>query len=148
MSSSDNKTEAAPVPGKAPGFLRVKALLAVPILLVPALLLYFFMIDGVAREQVLSQALSVSGDSAQAEVEEVTFSIFGPKLHIVGLKTWQQIEGRERHDVLQVGDATFDVEFWPLLERKLIVNELTVSKVRYAAPVSYTHLTLPTSDLV
>ncbi len=134
MSSSDNKTEAAPVPGKAPGFLRVKALLAVPILLVPALLLYFFMIDGVAREQVLSQALSVSGDSAQAEVEEVTFSIFGPKLHIVGLKTWQQIEGRERHDVLQVGDATFDVEFWPLLERKLIVNELTVSKVRYAAP--------------
>ncbi len=134
MSSSDNKTQAAPTPAKPPGFLRIKAILAVPILLVPAWLLYFFMIDGVAREQVLAQALSVSGEGAQAEVEDVTFSIIGPKLHIVGLKTWQHFEGRERHDVLHVGDATFDVEFWSLLERKLIVNELTVSKVRYAAP--------------
>ena len=134
MSSSDNKTEAAPALKRAPGLLRIKAILAVPILLVPAWVLYFFMIDGVAREQVLSQALSVSGEGAQAEVEDVTFSIFGPKLNIVGLKTWQHFEGRERHDVLHVGDATFDVEFWSLLERKLIVNELTVSKVRYAAP--------------
>ncbi len=137
MSLPVETTAQAPAkPVRKPRILRLNAILALPILLVPAWALYFFMIDGVAREQVLAQALSVSGEGAQAEVEDVTFSIFGPKLSITGLRTWQHFEGRADHQVLYVGDVTFDVEFWPLLERKLIINDLSASKVRYAAPLT------------
>ena len=88
MSSPDEKLEAAPVkPPRKPRVLRLNAILALPMLLLPAWALYFFMIDGVAREQVLAQALGVSGEGAQADVDNVTFSIFGPKLRIEGLKT-------------------------------------------------------------
>ena len=129
MSSSGD----AQKPARPARFLRLNAIFALPVLIVPALLAYYFMIDGAVREQVLAQSVDLAGYKGQAEVEEVTFSIFGPKLTVRELRAWQDLEGG-RHEVLYVGEANFDVEFWALLERRLVVNEVTASRIRYESP--------------
>ena len=132
MSSSDSTP--APNAPKKVRLLRLNAIMALPILILPALLAYYFMIDGVVREQVLAQSVSLAGYNGNAEVESVSFTIFGPKLRISELRAFQDIDGK-RHEVLYVGEAHFDVEFWPLLERRLVVNELTASRIKYESPL-------------
>jgi len=116
--------------------LRLKAAVALPLLLGAAVLCYWFMVDGLIRDQLISQSISYAGKGGNAEVEHVSFSMFGPQLKIEKLRAWQNLEGGQEHEVVWVKEAVFDVEFWPLLERRVVVNQLTATQVRWHSPIS------------
>lgn len=116
--------------------LRLQAAVALPLLLGAAALAYWFMIDGIVRDALLSQSISYAGKGGNAEVEKVSFTIFGPKLKVEQLRAWQNLDDGKEHEVVYVKEAVFDMEFWPLLERRVVVNQLTASQVRWHAPIS------------
>ena len=130
--SSSEQTEASR--NRAP-LLRLRAAIALPLLLGAAALAYWLLVDGVVRDLLLEQNVSYAGKGGNSEVGNVSFSIFGPKLRIEKLETWQDLEDGGKHKVLFVKEAVFDVEFWPLLERRLVVNQLTASEVRWKEPI-------------
>lgn len=135
MSSSEQpQPEPKPAP-KKPGVLRLKAAVALPLLFGAAALAYWLFVDGMVRDQLVAQSISYAGKGGNAEVENVTFSIFGPQLKVSKLRTWQNLEGGKEHEVIWVKEAVFDVEFWPLLERRVVVNQLTASQVRWRSPI-------------
>ncbi|MCC6464491.1 MAG: hypothetical protein IT463_04035 [Planctomycetes bacterium] len=133
MSSSVPQPEAAPAALKV-SFFRWKAVVLVPALLAAGAVGYWFMIDDVLREQLLAQTQTYAGENGFSSVEEVRFSVFGPKLHVTRLRAWQNQEGAE-HEVLYVEEADLDIEFWPLLERRVVVNNLSATAVRWHSPV-------------
>lgn len=136
MSSSEQpQPETKPAP-KKPGLLRLKAAVALPLLFGAAALAYWLFVDGMVRDQLIAQSISYAGKGGNAEVENVTFSIFGPQLRVTKLRAWQNLEGGNEHEVIWVKEAVFDVEFWPLLERRVVVNQLTASQVRWRSPIS------------
>lgn len=116
--------------------LRLKAAVALPLLLGVAALVYWLFIDGMVRDQLIAQSISYAGKGGNAEVERVSFSIFGPQLKVEKLRAWQNLEGGKEHEVIWVKEAVFDVEFWPLLERRVVVNQLTATQVRWRSPIS------------
>lgn len=113
--------------------LRLKAAVAFPMLFLVSGLCYFFMIDGILADQLVAQAQSYAGEHGQAEVGKVRFSIFGPKLHIENLRAWQDLPDGER-EVAYLGEADLDIEFWPLLERRLVVNDISATEIRLQEP--------------
>lgn len=134
----DTVPEAGPAPKPAVkhGVLRLKTAVALPLLFGVAAICYWLFIDGVVRDQLLAQSISYAGKGGNAEVERVSFSIFGPQLKVEKLRAWQNLEGGKEHEVIWVKEAVFDVEFWPLLERRVVVNQLTASQVRWHSPIS------------
>lgn len=116
--------------------LRLKAAVALPVLLGAASLAYYFMIDGIIADQLTMQARNVAGEGGSAEVGYVSFSIFGPSLTVRDLSAWQDVEGRERREIIYVREANLDIEFWPLLERRLVINDISASEIRYQQPWS------------
>jgi hypothetical protein len=131
MSSSDEPAAVeAPQPKRA-RLLRLKAVVLLPLLFVIAAVCYWLMIDDILAEQLVAQAKSFSGEGGEAEVEQVRFSIFGPKLRVVNLRAWQVLPDGREHEVAYLGEADLDVEFWPLLERRLVVNNISATTIRY-----------------
>ena len=118
------------------GFLRLKAILAMPLVLGVAALAYGLTIDDVLAEQLTAGAASVAGDGGSASVGGVSFSIFGPSIRITELDAWQELEDGSRREVLHIREATLELEFWPLLERRLVVSEISAKQVRYRQPLS------------
>jgi len=114
--------------------LRLKAAVTLPLLFGVAAICYFFMIDGVLEDQLVAQAKSYAGEHGQAEVDHVSFSIFGPKIHVENLRAWQDLPEGE-HEVAYLGEADLDIEFWPLLERRLVVNDISATEIRLQQPV-------------
>ncbi|MCA8917703.1 MAG: hypothetical protein KDB32_01335 [Planctomycetes bacterium] len=113
--------------------LRLKAAVVLPLLFGVSSLAYFFMIDGILADQLVVQAQSYAGEHGQAEVGNVSFSIFGPKLRIENLRAWQDLPEGE-HEVAYLGRAELDIEFWPLLERRLVVNDISATEIRLQEP--------------
>lgn len=126
----------APAAAKKVRFLRLKAAVALPILFVAAALTYWFMVDGIIRDQLLSGAKLYAGENGASEVANVSFSIFGPKLRVENLAAWQTLENGEKHEVIFVKEAVLDIEFWPLLQRRLVVNEVSATSIRWQQPIS------------
>ncbi len=144
MSSSVDTETNAPAKTEAPkletpkraGPLRLKAVVLLPGLLLIAGLVYFFTIDGVLADQLVAAARLSAGENGQAEVDSVSFSIFGPKLTVRDLRAWQALEDGSEREVLYLGEATLDIDFWPLLERRVVVNEASMTEIRYSHPPS------------
>ena len=121
---------------KRAGLLRLKAAVVLPLLFGAAALAYYFLIDGIIADQLTMQARSYAGEGGIAEVDHVSFSIFGPSLTVRELSAWQDIEGREPREIIYVREANLDIEFWPLLERRVVINDISASEVRYQQPWS------------
>lgn len=144
MSSSVDAAESAaaeaeaqkPEAPKHAGPLRLKAVVLLPGLLLIAGLVYFFTIDGVLADQLVAAAKLSAGENGEAEVDNVSFSIFGPKLTVRDLRAWQTLDDGTEREVLYLGEATLDIEFWPLLERRVVVNEASMTEIRYSHPPS------------
>lgn len=115
--------------------LRLKAIILTPLLLGAASLTYYFTIDGIMADALISTSASIAGDDGHAEVGDVTFSIFGPSLEFNDLQAWQTVDGEDR-EVLYVGNAKLDVDFWALFEHRLDVKQATVTTARFAPPKS------------
>jgi hypothetical protein len=130
--SSQAPESSPPEPRKA-GPLRLKAVVLLPGLIGIGCLAYYFTIDGVVADSLVAAAVAAAGEEGQAEVEHVSFSIFGPKLTVRELRAWQNLP-QGRRDVLHVGEAKVDVEFWPLFERRLVVNEISMTSVSVTPP--------------
>lgn len=123
-----------PAPKRA-AVLRLKAAVILPLLVAVASGVYFFTIDGIIAGQLVAQGTRYAGEGGEARVGEVSFSIFGPKLTVRDYDVWQNLPDREVHEVAHVEEAVFDVDFWPLLERRLVVNEMSATRVRLAEPI-------------
>ncbi len=141
---AESAAEAAPVAPETAAeatprkvrFLRLKAAIALPILFGAAALTYWFMIDGIIRDQLLAGARTYAGANGESEVANVSFSIFGPKLRVENLSAWQTLENGQQHEVIFVKEAVFDIEFWQLLTRRLVVNEVSATSIRWQQPIS------------
>ncbi|MCB9893740.1 MAG: hypothetical protein H6839_04780 [Planctomycetes bacterium] len=139
MSSSETEPQAAPeaeLP-KAPKkvrFLRLKAAVALPLLFGVAIIVYWLMIDGVIADQLVAQGKAYAGKGGEAQVGRVHFSIFGPKLEIDEMRVWQDLGDGREHEVAYLGSAKLDIEFWPLLERRFVVNDIRATAIRYQGP--------------
>ncbi|MBZ0137812.1 MAG: hypothetical protein K8I27_15715 [Planctomycetes bacterium] len=136
MASDEPQPETESEKRKRAGLLRLKAVCILPVLFGGAALAYFFMIDGIIADQLTMQARNVAGEGGNSEVGYVSFSIFGPKLTIRELHAWQDVEGRERREVIYLREANLDIEFWPLLEKRFVINDISASEIRYQQPWS------------
>lgn len=137
MSSSDKPdTKPEPKPPAKQGPLRLRAVVLLPGLLLAAGLVYWFMIDDVLAEQLVAVARTTAGENGEAEVDNVSFSIIGPKLTVRNLRAWASNPDGTEREVLYLGEAVLDIEFWPLFERRLVVNEISMTEVRYSHPPS------------
>lgn len=133
MSSSDKPAEK---PSARQGPLRLKAIVLLPGLLLAAGLVYWFTIDDILAEQLVAAAAASAGENGEAKVDNVSFSIFGPKLTVRELRAWAPAEDGSEREVLYMGEAVLDIEFWPLFERRLVVNEVSMTEIRYSHPPS------------
>ncbi|MCG3185273.1 MAG: hypothetical protein ICCCNLDF_03472 [Planctomycetes bacterium] len=141
MSSSEAEQLAAAVAAevvpdapKRAGPLRLKAAVTLPLLLGAAALAYWFMIDDILADQLVAQAKTYAGEHGEAEVAKVRFSIFGPQLRIENLRAWQALPDGTEHEVAYLGEAKLDLEFWALLERRLVVNDISATTIRLQEP--------------
>ena len=139
MSSSEVEPTATPEaelpkPPKKVRFLRLKAAVALPLLIGAAIIAYWLMIDGVIADQLVAQGKAYAGKGGQAQVGSVHFSIFGPQLQIDELRVWQDLGDGREHEVAYLGSAKLDIEFWPLLERRFVVNDISATAIRYQGP--------------
>ena len=121
---------------KRAGLLRLKAAVILPLLFAGAALVYFLMIDGIIADQLVAQARAHAGQNADAQVGNVRFSIFGPDLKVEDYQIWQTLPDGTRHEVLFLREANLDIEFWPLLERRLVVNDVSATEIRVQEPWS------------
>jgi hypothetical protein len=126
--------EPAPKAAKRPKPVRLKAAVLLPLLFGGAAFAYWFTIDGILERQLTSLLASYAGEDGEASVDSVRFSIFGPKLTVNNLRAWQNREDGE-HEVVYLGHADLDIEFWPLLERRLVVNNISASEMRFTEPI-------------
>lgn len=132
----DTQPESNAEKRKRARLLRLKAAIILPVLFGGAALAYFLMIDGIIADQLTMQARNVAGEGGDSKVEHVSFSIFGPSLTVRELSAWQDVEGRESREIIYVREANLDIEFWPLLERRLVINDISASEIRYQQPWS------------
>ncbi|MCC6574549.1 MAG: hypothetical protein IT462_12260 [Planctomycetes bacterium] len=123
-------------PPKRVGFLRLKAVIGLPLVIGIALLVYNFTIDGAVKDFLVAQGAGMAGYAGKASVDEVKFSIFGPKLYVKNLHIYQAPPGGPEHTVLRAGEANLDLELLPLLERRLVVREIRATKIEFQRPLA------------
>jgi hypothetical protein len=126
--------EVVPDAPKRAGPLRLKAAVTLPLLFGAAALAYWFMIDDILAEQLVAQAKTYAGEHGEAEVAKVRFSIFGPQVRIENLRAWQALPDGTQHEVAFLGEAKLDLDFWALLERRLVVNDISATTIRLQEP--------------
>jgi|GEM_PF-6581915 len=126
---------------KKRGPIRWKAAAAIPFVFVSFVLIGWILGDSMAEEAIRSAMIEGFGPSTHVEMDDVSFSIFGPKLSVENLRVYQptkslyfnaedpdfdllaeQMEGLSEdyaHDdwseILAMGTLNVDVDFWPLL---------------------------------
>ncbi len=104
----------------------------VPLLLVLLLiaLVWRLLLPGLIRRGLEETGAAFTG--ARVDVERVQVSLTGSRLRVVGIQAADP--DRPLTNQLEVGEVVADLRFWPLLQKKLIIDTLAVRGVRFGTP--------------
>jgi len=89
-------------------------------------LLGWFFTDAWLENQLEESASALNG--AKVEIDNLDFSLFGPKL------SWDKLQVTDpkstMKNMLETGFCEFNMEFWPLLSKKVIIDNIQLSDLR------------------
>jgi uncharacterized protein (TIGR03545 family) len=111
---------------------RWKAILPLLLVLLLIALGWRLMLPGLIRRGLEAAGAAMTG--ARVEVERVQLSLTGGWIRIGGIQAADP--DLPMTNQLEVGEVVADLRFWPLLQKKLVIDTLAVRGVRFGTPRS------------
>jgi len=85
-----------------------------------------FLTDAWLENQIEEVATGLNG--AKVEIDNLDFSLWGPKL------SWKRLQvtdpNRTMKNMVESGNCEFNLEFWPLLSKKVIIENILLDSLR------------------
>jgi len=106
--------------------IRWKGLIFLAVLIGIFLLISFIFTDRWLEKNLEELGTSVAG--AKVEIDNLDFSFLGPHLK------WNRLQVTDPKDtwknMFETGQVDFDMEFWPLLSKKVIIEAIEITDIR------------------